>query len=124
MGGKRVCGYALPLVAGAVLKGAFSRYDYQRSPNSGLSSVKSYTTILPASATDVYYRDEIGNISTSHLRSDEDFTEVILRPRYTSSSSVASTQFALMCISLACTQIPFVWGMANALLPRLQRSYL
>ena len=70
--------------AGAVLKGPFSRYDYQRSPNSGLSSVKSYTTVLPASATDVYYRDEIGNISTSHLRSEEDFTEVIIRPRFAS----------------------------------------
>ena len=70
------------MASGAVLRGPFSRYDYQRSPNSGLSSVKSYTTILPASATDVYYRDEIGNISTSHLRSEEDFTEVVIRPRF------------------------------------------
>jgi len=45
---------------GAVLKGPFSRYDYQRNPNSGLSSVKSYKSLLPAASTDVYYRDEIG----------------------------------------------------------------
>lgn len=27
---------------GAVLKGPFSRYDYQRQPDSGISSVKSF----------------------------------------------------------------------------------
>lgn len=48
------------LHTGAVLKGSFSRYDYQRSPNSGQSSVKSYKSLLPAASTDVYYRDEIG----------------------------------------------------------------
>jgi oligosaccharyltransferase complex subunit alpha (ribophorin I) len=67
---------------GAVLKGSFSRFDYQRNPNSGLSAVKSYTTLLPAAAQDVYYRDEIGNISTSHLRNAEDFTELLIRPRF------------------------------------------
>ena len=41
---------------GAKLKGSFSRYDYQRQQNSGLSSVKSFKTNLPASAVDVYYR--------------------------------------------------------------------
>uniref|UniRef100_A0A8C5N4A7 Dolichyl-diphosphooligosaccharide--protein glycosyltransferase subunit 1 n=1 Tax=Leptobrachium leishanense TaxID=445787 RepID=A0A8C5N4A7_9ANUR len=44
---------------GADLKGPFSRYDYQRQPDSGISSVKSFKTILPAAAQDVYYRDEI-----------------------------------------------------------------
>jgi len=67
---------------GATLKGPFSRYDYQRAPNSGPSSVKSYKTLLPAAARDVYYRDEIGNISTSHLREDEDFIELELTPRF------------------------------------------
>lgn len=46
--------------AGAKLKGSFSRYEYQRESSSGLSSVKSFKTILPAAASDVYYRDEIG----------------------------------------------------------------
>ncbi len=34
--------------AGAKLKGTFSRYEYQKD-NSGLSSVKSFKTVLPAS---------------------------------------------------------------------------
>ncbi|XP_062325461.1 dolichyl-diphosphooligosaccharide--protein glycosyltransferase subunit 1 [Osmerus eperlanus] len=67
---------------GASLKGPFSRYDYQRQSDSGISSVKSFKTILPASAQDVYYRDEIGNISTSHLQILEDSVEVEVRPRF------------------------------------------
>ncbi|KAL4656008.1 dolichyl-diphosphooligosaccharide-protein glycosyltransferase subunit 1 [Arapaima gigas] len=67
---------------GAFLKGPFSRYDYQRQSDSGISSVKSFKTILPASAQDVYYRDEIGNISTSHLVVLEDSVEVEVRPRF------------------------------------------
>lgn len=67
--------------SGAVLKGPFSRYDYQRSQD-GVSSVKSFKTILPASARDVYYRDEIGNISTSHLKELEDSVELEIRPRF------------------------------------------
>uniref|UniRef100_A0A672Q7A4 Dolichyl-diphosphooligosaccharide--protein glycosyltransferase subunit 1 n=1 Tax=Sinocyclocheilus grahami TaxID=75366 RepID=A0A672Q7A4_SINGR len=67
---------------GAYLKGPFSRYDYQRQSDSGISSVKSFKTILPASAQDVYYRDEIGNISTSHLQVLDDSVEVEIRPRF------------------------------------------
>lgn len=66
---------------GAILKGPFSRYDYQRTQDTG-ASVKSFKTVLPASARDVYYRDEIGNISTSALREDEDMVEIELRPRF------------------------------------------
>ncbi|XP_075039718.1 dolichyl-diphosphooligosaccharide--protein glycosyltransferase subunit 1 [Mixophyes fleayi] len=67
---------------GAYLKGPFSRYDYQRQPDSGISSVKSFKTILPAAAQDVYYRDEIGNISTSHLMVLDDSVEMEIRPRF------------------------------------------
>lgn len=42
--------------SGAILKGSFSRYDFQRDSRSGAASVKSYKTVLPASATGVYYR--------------------------------------------------------------------
>ncbi|GIY26460.1 dolichyl-diphosphooligosaccharide--protein glycosyltransferase subunit 1 [Caerostris extrusa] len=67
---------------GAQLKGSFSRYEFQRD-QSGFNSVKSFKVYnLPASASDVYYRDEIGNISTSHLRVLDDSTEVDLRPRF------------------------------------------
>ncbi|KAK9510254.1 hypothetical protein O3M35_005077 [Rhynocoris fuscipes] len=70
------------LHTGATLKGPFSRYDFQREGHSGLSSVKSFKTVLPASATDAYYRDEIGNISTSHMRVMSDSVELDLRPRF------------------------------------------
>merc|ERR1712029_136118 len=66
---------------GAVLKGSFSRYEFQRE-NSGVSAVKSFKTFLPASANGVYYRDDIGNISTSAMRILEDAVEVDLRPRF------------------------------------------
>lgn len=70
------------LQTGAKFKGSFSRYDYQRSPNSGVSSIKSFKTILPASAADTYYRDEIGNISTSNLLNLDDSVELEIRPRF------------------------------------------
>lgn len=66
---------------GAVLKGSFSRYEFQRE-NSGVSSVKSFKTFLPASANGVYYRDDIGNISTSAMRVLDDAVELDLRPRF------------------------------------------
>ncbi|KAK2091339.1 proteasome regulatory particle base subunit [Saguinus oedipus] len=59
---------------GAVLKGPFSRYDYQRQPDSGISSIRSFK--------DVYYRDEIGNVSTSHLLILDDSVEMEIRPRF------------------------------------------
>ncbi|PIO62950.1 ribophorin I [Teladorsagia circumcincta] len=39
-------------------------------------------TILPASAKDIYYRDEIGNISTSSVRLRADSVEVEIKPRF------------------------------------------
>ncbi|XP_059617018.1 dolichyl-diphosphooligosaccharide--protein glycosyltransferase subunit 1 [Phlebotomus argentipes] len=68
--------------SGAVLKGSFSRYDFQKDTRSGQSSVKSYKTILPASASGVYYRDTNGNISTSAMRVLKDSVELDLRPRF------------------------------------------
>ena len=38
--------------------------------------------MLPPSAKDVYYRDEIGNISTSHMHESDDGVELELRPRF------------------------------------------
>lgn len=67
---------------GAKLKGPFSRYDYQQDHHSGPASVKAYKTILPASASDVYYRDTNGNISTSNMKVKKDLVELDLRPRY------------------------------------------
>ncbi|XP_044008598.1 dolichyl-diphosphooligosaccharide--protein glycosyltransferase subunit 1-like [Aphidius gifuensis] len=70
------------LHTGALLKGSFSRYDYSREHKSGQSSVQNFDTILPAAATDIYYRDDIGNISTSHTRIKKDSVDVNLRPRF------------------------------------------
>lgn len=72
--------------SGAKLKGSFSRFDYMRRQG-GQSAVKSFKTLLPSSAADVYYRDEIGNISTSNLRvpskiSKGEPVELELRPRF------------------------------------------
>ncbi|XP_026471303.1 dolichyl-diphosphooligosaccharide--protein glycosyltransferase subunit 1 [Ctenocephalides felis] len=68
--------------SGALLKGSFSRYEFQKDSRSGLASVKSYKTMLPASAFGVYYRDTNGNISTSNMRVKKDAVELTLRPRY------------------------------------------
>lgn len=69
--------------SGAKLEGSFSRFDYMRRQG-GSASVKSFKTILPALAADVYYRDEIGNISTSNLRQTKNkgSVELELRPRF------------------------------------------
>lgn len=66
---------------GAKLKGSFSRFDYMRKQGVQ-SSVKSFRTILPPNSADVYYRDEIGNISTSNLRKGNRQVELELRPRF------------------------------------------
>lgn len=47
-----------------------------------LCNYLSIQTILPAAAQDVYYRDEIGNISTSNLLERDDHVELELRPRF------------------------------------------
>lgn len=56
------------------------------SPGPFLGSPKkcacSLQTILPAAAQDVYYRDEIGNVSTSHLLVLDDSVEMEIRPRF------------------------------------------
>jgi oligosaccharyltransferase complex subunit alpha (ribophorin I) len=70
---------------GATLKGPFSRFEFMRKQG-GSSSVKSITSLLPTLATDAYYRDEIGNISTSNLRSASKKSgeplDFELRPRF------------------------------------------
>lgn len=68
--------------SGAVLKGPFSRYEFQKDNRFSQSSVKSYKTVLPASANGVYYRDNNGNISTSAMRNLKDSVELELRPRF------------------------------------------
>ena len=52
---------------GARLKGSFSRLDYGQSARAAPSSFTTLTARLPAQAQDIYFRDDIGNISTSKV---------------------------------------------------------
>ncbi|XP_062227289.1 dolichyl-diphosphooligosaccharide--protein glycosyltransferase subunit 1B [Phragmites australis] len=68
---------------GARHKGVFSRLEYQSRPSiSGASSFKNLLARLPPRVYSVYYRDEIGNISSSHLRTDSHKSELEIEPRY------------------------------------------
>lgn len=67
---------------GATLKGGFSRVDYQLHGSKG-ASLNSLVATLPPGASDVYYRDVIGNISTSHVRSE--LTRTVMEVRYCAS---------------------------------------
>ncbi|KAJ6829300.1 dolichyl-diphosphooligosaccharide--protein glycosyltransferase subunit 1A [Iris pallida] len=68
---------------GARNKGGFSRLDYQARPSiRGASSFRHLVARLPPRAHSVYYRDEIGNISTSHLWGDSRKMQLEIEPRY------------------------------------------
>lgn len=67
--------------AGARLKHGFSRIDYSARGQAG-ASFSALTAVLPAGASDVYYRDVIGNISTSHVRSEAARTVLEIEPRF------------------------------------------
>ncbi|KAH6821349.1 Ribophorin I [Perilla frutescens var. hirtella] len=69
--------------AGAEMTGEFSRLDYQARPHvRGASALRSLVARLPARAHSIYYRDEIGNISTSNVWSDSAKTLLEIEPRY------------------------------------------
>ncbi|KAL2917910.1 dolichyl-diphosphooligosaccharide--protein glycosyltransferase subunit 1 [Polyrhizophydium stewartii] len=69
---------------GAELKGQFSRIDYKLSVygHEKTSVVKGLTAVLPAGAKDVFYRDVIGNVSTSRFRNERDQSVLYLQPRF------------------------------------------
>ncbi|KAG6644769.1 dolichyl-diphosphooligosaccharide--protein glycosyltransferase subunit 1A-like isoform X3 [Carya illinoinensis] len=68
---------------GAQSKGEFSRLDYQARPHvRGASAIRHLVAKLPPRAHSIYYRDEIGNISTSKLWGDPKKTELVIEPRY------------------------------------------
>ncbi|KAG0044658.1 proteasome regulatory particle base subunit [Gryganskiella cystojenkinii] len=69
---------------GAQLKGQFSRIDFQRNPH-GIregNGILEFATQIPKLARDIYYRDEIGNISTSTLQHHSDHIQFNLKPRF------------------------------------------
>lgn len=67
---------------GAKMKGPFKRLNYQRDPSDGMSSVKNLVAELPKTASNIFFRDGIGNISTSTVRTTSTNTIVGLRPRF------------------------------------------
>ncbi|KAI3465473.1 hypothetical protein Pfo_022136 [Paulownia fortunei] len=69
--------------AGAEITGEFSRLDYQARPHvRGASALRNLIAKLPPRAHSIYYRDEIGNISTSNVWSDSAKTILEIEPRY------------------------------------------
>jgi len=65
------------------IKVFFSRVEYQTKPGgTGVSSFKHLLAKLPPRVHSVYYRDGIGNISSSHLRTDSWKSELEIEPRY------------------------------------------
>lgn len=69
------------LHSGAVLKGGFSRLDYSLQPQAG-ASFDQLVAKLPRNVENVYYRDIIGNITTSQLRVSKSKQELFLKPRF------------------------------------------
>ncbi|BDA44122.1 Dolichyl-diphosphooligosaccharide-protein glycosyltransferase [Coccomyxa sp. Obi] len=68
---------------GAVLKGEWSRLRYMQDPRrNGAASIKEFTAVLPRSAHSLYFRDEIGNVSTSSVKRQRERLEVRLQPRF------------------------------------------
>lgn len=70
--------------SGAKLEEEFSRIQFQLAPNI-LDQTNVLTNLvfqLPKNAKDVYYRDEVGNVSTSNFRT-ENFKSVLeIQPRF------------------------------------------
>lgn len=67
---------------GARHKGPFSRLDFDAPLPVGNGAVRSLYLQLPLRAHSVYYRDEIGNISSSHFLIESLRTGIYLDPRY------------------------------------------
>jgi len=69
---------------GAALKGEFLRSSYQsyQPAERGRASFASLPVVLPADARELYFRDVIGNISSSRARFEKDRVFVELTPRY------------------------------------------
>ena len=67
---------------GAKLVGGFSRLDYQMKQQASTPSFTSLVAHLPAHAHSIYYRDQIGNISTSDMRNVDNSLELDISTRF------------------------------------------
>ncbi|PRW20208.1 dolichyl-diphosphooligosaccharide-- glycosyltransferase subunit 1A [Chlorella sorokiniana] len=68
---------------GAKLVGEWSRWDLTRDPKQfAQAGIPSFAAALPPQARSLYYRDAIGNISSSETRRSSEGVRVTLVPRY------------------------------------------
>lgn len=68
---------------GAEVKGEFSRIDLtNRYKPSAVNALKKLEAILPRSAWGLYYRDEVGNVSTSHAKQHTSYVHLEINPRF------------------------------------------
>ena len=67
---------------GAKLIGEFGRIDYDDGRTGGKNAFKQLHAKLPLRAWGLWYRDEIGNVSTSNARRDMNDVDLLLTPRF------------------------------------------
>ena len=68
---------------GAGVKGEFSRFDYSnRYKNAAVNALKQLEAVLPRSAWGLYYRDHVGNVSTSNAKQHSNYVHLAISPRY------------------------------------------
>ena len=67
---------------GATLIGEFGRIDYDEGITGGKNAMKKIRAKLPLRAWGLWYRDEIGNVSTSNARRDMNDVDLELTPRF------------------------------------------
>ena len=68
---------------GAELSGEFSRVDFtSRTRPAGMNALENLEAVLPRSARGLYFRDELGNVSTSHARQHSNYVELEVEPRF------------------------------------------
>ena len=67
---------------GAKLDGEFGRIDYDESGRGGKNALTELTAKLPLRAWGLWYRDEIGNISTSNAKREWNDVDLYLKPRF------------------------------------------
>ena len=67
---------------GATLIGEFGRIDYDEGVTGGKNAMKKIRAKLPLRSWGLWYRDEIGNVSTSNARRDMNDVDLELTPRF------------------------------------------
>jgi len=70
--------------SGAKLRDGFSRFEYMMRRSQDSPTFRNLRALLPIQANNIYYRDQIGNISTSDMRFDESdgFLELLIETRF------------------------------------------